>query len=145
MKTMIMEQQRVHLIKLDKGEDVLTSIVTYVKKNNISAGFLTGIGAVAKANIGYFDRGKKEYSSNTFEEVEVVSCVGNISINKDTKEPIAHIHISVADKEGNTFGGHLNKGCIVSVTIEIYLVETRPVVYRIRDEETGLHLLEPKN
>ena len=145
MKSMVMEQQKIHLIKLEKGDKVLESMLAYVQSHQISAGFLTGIGALAVARIGYFDTEKKQYLENTFEEVELVSCVGNIAINKDSKEPIAHIHIAIADKEGKMFGGHLNPENIVSVTAEIYLVETRPGVFRTKDDKTGLYLLVPKN
>lgn len=142
---MMMEQQKIHLIKLEKGEDLLETILNYVKEKNIGAGFLMGIGALAKAKIGYFDTEKKRYLENIIQEVELISCMGNIAINKESQEPIAHIHIAIADKQGRSFGGHLNEGSIVSVTAEIYLVETRPFVYRKKEEETGLHLLDPKN
>ncbi|MBD3191720.1 MAG: DUF296 domain-containing protein [Candidatus Heimdallarchaeota archaeon] len=145
MKTMVMEQQKIHLIKLEKGEDLLKSILKYVKERSIGSGFLTGIGALATAKIGYFDIEKKRYLENITHNVELIACMGNIAINKDNHEPIAHVHITVADREGRTLGGHLNEGSIVSVTAEIYLVETRPFVYRKKEEETGLHLLDPKN
>ena len=144
MKTMVMEQQAVHLIKLEKGDELLTSILDYVKKNNISAGFLTGIGALKKGKIGYFDVELNKYLNTKFSEVELVACTGNIAKNKETQEPVAHIHIIIADKEGKSFGGHLVEA-IVSVTAEIYLVETKPTVFRTKDEETGLFLLAPKN
>ncbi|NHJ03226.1 MAG: DNA-binding protein [Candidatus Heimdallarchaeota archaeon] len=144
MKTMIMEQQKVHLIRFEKGEELLSGIVNYVKENNISAGFLSGIGALEKGVFGYFDVEKKLYVNTKFKEVELVGCTGNIAVNKDTKEPIAHIHILIGEKDGKTFGGHLVEG-IISVTAEIYLVETKPTIYRTKDDETELYLLNPKN
>lgn len=144
MKTMKMEIQKVHLIKLEKGEDLLQSIVQYVKENNIMAGYLTGIGALEKGKIGYFDLKGKKYLNQSFKEVELLSCIGNISKNKGTQEPIAHIHIVLGEKDGQCLGGHLIEG-LVSVTAEIYLVETRPSVFRTKDDTTGLYLLSPKN
>jgi len=144
MKTMIMEQQRVHLLRLEKDDELLTSILSYVKEHNIVAGYLTGIGALLKGKIGYFDIKAKKYIHIPFEEAELLACTGNIAKNKDTDEPIAHIHILIGDKEGKSSGGHLVEG-IVSVTAEIYLVETRPGVFRTKDEHTGLYLLAPKN
>ena len=144
MKTMTMEPQKVHLLKLEKGDEVLSSVVSYVKENNITAGFLTAIGALEKGTMGYFDVEKKKYLNSPFGEVELLSCTGNIAINKDTHEPIAHIHIIIGESDGKCFGGHLVNG-IVSVTVEIYLVETKPTVFRTKDKETGLHLLSPKN
>jgi predicted DNA-binding protein with PD1-like motif len=141
---MEMEQQKVHLIRLEKDEEMLSSIISFVKKNNILAGFLTGIGALEKGNIGYFDTKKKKYLHIPFSDVELLACTGNIAWNKDTSEPVAHIHILIGDKEGKSLGGHLVDG-VVSVTAEIYLVETRPIVFRTKDEATGLYLLAPKN
>lgn len=144
MKTMRMESQKVHLLKLEKGDNVLLSILDYVKEHNITAGHLTAIGALEKGTMGYFDVGKKKYVNSSFGEVELLSCIGNIAINKDTHEPVAHIHIIIGESDGKCFGGHLVNG-IVSVTAEIYLVETKPTVFRTKDKETGLYLLSPKN
>lgn len=144
MKSMIMEQQKVHLIKLEKGDEVLSSIIHYAKEQKITGGFLSAIGALEKGTYGYFDVSKKKYLNTPFAEVEVLACTGNIAINKDTREPIAHIHIIVGEKDGKAVGGHLVEG-IVSVTVEIYLVETRPAIYRTKDKATELYLLNPKN
>jgi hypothetical protein len=38
----------------------------------------------------------------------VLSGLGNISILDG--EPFVHVHMTVADKDGNAFGGHLDKG-----------------------------------
>jgi predicted DNA-binding protein with PD1-like motif len=144
MKTMELEQQKVHLIRLEKGEELLTSVLSYVNEHNILSGFLSGIGALEKGTIGYFDIKEKKYLHIPFDEVELLSCSGNIARNKDTDKPVAHIHILLGEKDGKSKGGHLVDG-IVSVTVEIYLVETRPIVYRTKDEDTGLYLLSPKN
>ena len=139
-----METQKVHLIRLEKGEDLLLSVLGYVKEKNIMAGYLTGIGALGKGKIGYFDTKDLKYLHIPFGEVELLACTGNIARNKDTQEPVAHIHIVLGDKDGKCIGGHLIEG-IVSVTAEIYLVETKPGVFRTKDEDTGLYLLNPKN
>jgi len=138
-----MEPQKIHLIKLEKGDELLTSVLNYVKEHNIVGGYLTGIGALLKGKIGYFDIEKKQYINIPFLEVELLACTGNISKNKDTNKPVAHIHIILGNSDGTSLGGHLVEA-IVSVTAEIYLVETRPGVYRTKDEETGLFLLSPK-
>ena len=144
MKAMLMNTQKVHVLKIEKGDELLSGIVNYVKNNNIVAGFITGIGALEKGDIAYFDVVEKKYLSLSFTEVELLSCTGNISINKDSNEPTIHLHIIVGDREGKTVGGHLISATI-SVTAEVYIVETRPIIYRIKDAETGLYLLNPKN
>ena len=83
---MEMELQKVHLIRLEKDEELLTSILEYVKKKNILAGYLTGIGALGKGKIGYFDIKSKKYLHIPFKEVELLACTGNIAKNKVTQE-----------------------------------------------------------
>lgn len=49
-----------------------------------------------------------------------------------------HLHMSIADKDGKSFGGHLKEGTIVYPTAEIVIGEDETVVYtRELDEETG--------
>ena len=141
---MKMAPMQVYLLRLEKGEELLASIKSFVKERNIGAGYLTGIGALEKGAIGYFDTTAQKYVHTPFQKVELISCMGNIAKNKDTGEPVVHAHILLGKKDGSTIGGHLIEG-IVSVTAEIYLVETRPIVFRTKDSSTGLYLLSPKN
>lgn len=68
---------------------------------------------------------------------EIVSGTGTIS--KDG----CHIHISVSDKEGKCYGGHLKDGCVVRVTAEVVIGVFEDVVYkRIYDKDTGFDELE---
>ncbi|RLI69323.1 DUF296 domain-containing protein [Candidatus Heimdallarchaeota archaeon] len=144
MKSMKMDTMQVYLLRLEKGEELLTTIKRFVKEHNICAGYLTGIGALEKGTIGYFDTEAQKYVHTPFQKVELISCMGNIAKDKDTGEPVIHAHILLGKKDGSTLGGHLVEG-FVSVTTEIYLVETRPPVFRIKDSSTGLYLLSPKN
>ncbi len=141
MKTHIHTQKKIHLIKLDKGEFLLESLSQYVKTNNISAGYFNGIGALEEARISYFDTKKKEYIETIQREVELISCIGNIGINKDNNEPIVHTHISVSDSKGKMYGGHLNLNSIVSVTVEIFLIELEGKINRIKDNQSNLYLI----
>lgn len=66
------------------------------------------------------------------EAFEIVSITGTLS--KDG----VHIHISVSDKDGNTFGGHLMEGCIINTTAEVVLLELEQFEFgREFDEATG--------
>ena len=69
---------------------------------------------------------------------EIVSLVGTIAGDR------AHLHISVADKTGAVFGGHLMPGSIVETTAEVVLVNLRPagiVMTREPDAATGFREL----
>jgi len=108
--------QKVHYIKFEKGELLLESLTQYAKDNNIKTAEISFIGAVQNVNVMYFNQSKKEYDKHTFSGGhEVLNGLGNISILDD--EPFVHVHMTVADKNGNAFGGHLDEGT------KIWLIE----------------------
>jgi len=108
--------QKVHYIKFEKGELLLESLTQYAKDNNIKTAEISFIGAVQNVNVMYFNQSKKEYDKHTFSGGhEVLNGLGNISILDD--EPFVHVHMTVADKNGNAFGGHLDGGT------KIWLIE----------------------
>jgi len=133
------EISEVLVIKLEKGEDVLETLNTIVEKENIEAGFFTGIGALNKVKMGIFIEGK--YEEIVIEdELEIVSLLGNVSL-KDGK-PFVHAHIIVSKRDGSAFGGHLLPGSIISVTCEVFLIKLKKPIKRGFDEEIKLYLLE---
>ena len=131
---------RVIVVRLEPGEDILKSIERVVKEQSVTSGHLSLIGAVSRAHLGYFNREENEYRDFVVEEdLEIVSCVGNISQHND--QYIIHAHVVASDENGKCYGGHLMEGCRVSVTIEIVITEF-PLMTRARDELTGLNLLD---
>lgn len=90
-------------------------------------------------HLGYFDREANVYRDFTIhEDLEIVSCVGNISKKDD--DYVVHAHVVASNEEGRCYGGHLMEGCTVSVTIEIVITEI-PSMMRALDKTTGLNLL----
>lgn len=139
MKSIESNIKRIIVAKLEKGEDLLESLAALAKKYELVSGFFNAIGALSEANIGFFEKGV--YKSIKLEEdLEVVSCIGNISYREG--EMVVHAHIVVGDKEGKAFGGHVLKGCIVSVTCEIFLIEIDQKIRRTEDKATRLFLLD---
>jgi hypothetical protein len=125
---------------MEPGEDVLETIETVAAKYGIRSGQVTLIGAISRATLGYFHIETNEYRDFTVDEdVEVVSCIGNISTLNS--RAMVHAHMIVADEAGKCYGGHLMSGCRVSVTIELVILETAEELTRARDEKTGLNLL----
>ncbi len=142
MKTASLLPGETHLLKLDRGEKLLESILAYVEKSGITAGKVSGIGALSVAKVAFFDPKEKAYHESTFHDVELVSCQGNISIKGDTREPVAHLHVGLSDSNGTMYGGHLNKGSIVSVTAEILITTYRGAILRSFDPAVGLCLID---
>ena len=95
-----------YLVRLLRGEEVISSLTSLAEKEKIQSGFLFGLGAVANPKLGYYDMKTKEYQSETFEgEFEIVNLTGNIS-QLDGK-PFIHAHMTISDEECRAFGGHL--------------------------------------
>ena len=129
---------RVVFARLSEDEDLLEAITLRAKRAKITTGFFILIGALKKAKFGFY-RGQEYKPLEISEPVEIVSCIGNISVKK--QEPIVHAHISISNDKGAAFGGHLLSGCVVSVNAELVLVEaTDSRLQRVFDEKTGLYL-----
>lgn len=141
MKYAILSPRKNFLLRLFKGEDILLSLQEFCKQFfDIEAGTIQGIGAVSKANIGFFD-GEK-YIENAFtENLELLSLLGNIALEKGTTDQIVHIHGVFGRVDGSCIGGHILPGCTVSVTSEIQITVKEPAVYREEDPESKLKLL----
>jgi predicted DNA-binding protein with PD1-like motif len=142
MKSITSKLKEVHYLKLEKGDDILESVVSYCREHKISSGAVLGIGAVENPSLGYFDLDKKIYLKNDYDfNAEILNCTGNIAINAETGEYMAHLHMLVGDPKGHTFGGHLLPGNKITVTGEFVIIETEEVLTRSIDEEFKLLLL----
>ncbi len=134
------QTNRVIFARMEPGEDVHETIETVAAEYGIKSGQVSLIGAISGATLGYFHIKANEYRDFTIDEdVEVVSCIGNISTLNG--KSMVHAHMIVADETGKCYGGHLMPGCRVSVTIELVIIETAEELTRVRDERTGLNLL----
>jgi len=129
---------KVAFARLYEDEDLLEAIASASKQTKISAGFFTLIGTLKRAKIGFYRDGNYE-PIEIAEPLEIVSCIGNVSLKE--KVPIVHAHIAVSDEKGQTFGGHILPGCLISVTGELTLVEAVGTKLERRlDEKTKLNL-----
>lgn len=127
---------------LPMGADLYESLTTIAREENLRAGRITGIGAVTQAVVAYYDQTEKQYSSVKLDHgMEIVSLLGNISI-KDG-DPFVHAHITLADRDGKVYGGHLMPGTLVFVCeVFIDVFEGEDLV-RTLSPETGLALWLP--
>ncbi len=133
------KQGRLFAGRLPHGGDLINSIEEFCKKVSIQMAAFSVIGAVSSATIGAYDQKQQVYV--TFKEdaaLEIVSCIGNVSI-KDG-QPFIHAHIVLADEQGKTIGGHLFSETIIYAG-EINLQElTGKPMERTYDNNTGLML-----
>ena len=121
MKMIESKLGRVIFARLFENEDLLEAISNTAKKTRINAGFFILVGTLKEAKLGFYRQGKYE-PIQIDEPVEIVSCMGNISL-KEEKDLVVHAHVSVSDEEGKVLGGHVLPGCKVAATAELVLVE----------------------
>ena len=135
-------QKGVIISRMGPGDDILKTIEHVAIEHDVKSGQITLIGAVSRAKLGYFDRDSGVYRDFLIErDLEVVSGMGNISRLEDDSV-VVHAHLVVSDEEGRCWGGHLMEGCEVSVTIELVIIETNADLRRVKDEMTGLNLMD---
>jgi predicted DNA-binding protein with PD1-like motif len=141
MKIREINMSRMLFIKLEPNDDILESITHAAKDHKISTGFFTAIGAVNSAQIGYYQMDAKKYKTLTFKgNFEIVSCIGNITLKDNT--PLIHAHLIISDENGTPFSGHLLPGCRISVTGEVFLVESQTNLKRELDMQFDLSLIK---
>ena len=135
------KSSRAIVARFRKGDDVLDRLTHVVSENGVVAGSFTGIGSVVKAEVGFYV-GNGQYSNISLRgPLEVLSCVGNVSLRQGL--PFVHAHISLSDSQGRACGGHLMPGCIVDPTFEVFLQSYEGIdLVRKQDPETKLFLLD---
>ncbi len=130
-----------YVVRIDRGEEVISSLTEFCKKEQILSGHITGLGATDKVIIGLYSVVTGEYRKTELSgEMEITSIIGNISVKDD--KPYLHLHINVCDSDMKIFGGHLNE-CHISATCELIVTPGDKKIGRKLDEEiTGLNLYE---
>jgi len=128
------------VLVFDTGDEVVSTLTAYAKDHHIAGAHFTAIGAFSDAIIGYFDLQKKDYLKNQVnEQVEVVSLIGDIALDKG--EPMVHAHVVVGKKNGAAMGGHLLEAH-VRPTLELVLEESGEQLKRKFDPASGLALID---
>jgi len=127
-------------LRLMPGEEIMATLVGFVRRQRIKSGFLTGIGAAEDIMLGCFDPKTRAYHKRVFRgDHEVAALVGNVAwVGKD---PVCHIHAVISTPRLVTFAGHLFSGT-VTVTLEVALVPGTRRLGRKPDPLSGLNLLE---
>ncbi len=128
------------LLRLIKGEEVISSLSSFVEDQKILGGFVLGLGAFKEATLGYFDSAKKEYVKNFFkEDMEFGSLTGSISYVEG--KPFVHAHVVAGGPDAKAYFGHLFSATI-SATGEFFIIPSDTKIERKADPETGLNLLD---
>jgi predicted DNA-binding protein with PD1-like motif len=131
--------KEVFMGRLSYGGDLLEEIGNMCLKENIQLGWIEALGAVKKARLAFYAQDKHEYQFFVIDKpLEITKLAGNVSL-KDG-HPFIHAHITLADRAGNAYGGHLAPGTVIFVCEFILEVFDGPGIKRDFDDATGLPL-----
>jgi len=121
-----------------EDEDLLGTITQTAEKAKVSAGFFFLIGTLKRTKMGFFREGRYE-TVDMSQQLEILSCIGNVSVKEN--KIFAHAHLTVSDDKGRVFGGHVMPGCIIAATGELVLIEAVGIkLLRKFEERTKLYL-----
>ena len=132
--------QRTWALIFDTGDEVLSPLLAFATRQQVTAARFSAIGAFREATLGYFDWASKQYEKiSVREQVEVLSLVGDVALEGD--QPKIHAHVVLGKRDGTAHGGHL-LDARVRPTLEVMLIESPATLRRMFDPGSGLALIE---
>jgi len=144
MKTAMLAQDdglRTFVVVCDTGDEAMKALTSFAVDQRLGGSHFTAIGAFSRAVVAYFDWTSKQYQHISIDEqVEVLSLVGDVSVEND--EPKVHAHVVLGKADATAHGGHLIEG-LVRPTLEIVITEMPRRLQRRMDAESGLALIDP--
>ncbi len=131
---------RTWAIIFSDGDEVMSGLSDWTKRERISGAHLTAIGAYSSALFGWFDKGKRAYRNIVIgEQVECISLIGDVGL-VDGK-PALHVHGCVGHSDGLVKGGHL-LSAVASPTLEVFATESEVPLHKQQDPATTLELFK---
>lgn len=129
------------ILRLDRGEEIISTIKNFAKDKNIKCAFISGIGAADKLKLGVFDIKKKAYNLRDFSgDFEITSLIGNITTLEED-DLYVHLHATIADVECNAHAGHV-KSAYISITAEILIDEMETEIGRDKDPDLKINIFK---
>ena len=115
---------KVHILRVDPGEDVLASVNAFLARSGLrQAVVLGGYGTLAASRLHWVMHNRLP-PEDTFGRAE--GGIEILSMNGLVVEGRPHIHVTLSTPAG-AYGGHLEEGCITYVLCEIFFAEVEGV------------------
>ena len=117
-------------LTLKPQQDLRQALEIFTQEKDVKAGFiLTAIGSLKQASIRFANQQEATVLQDKFEI---------LSLNGTLAKTGIHLHITIADCQGKTIGGHLETGCIIYTTAEIVIGLSEDFTFiRTIDTQTG--------
>ena len=133
------QRGRFFLGSLPCGKDLIASVEDFCKEVSIQMAVFSVIGSVSSVTLGCYDQKQQVYVSfNEKAPLEIIACIGNVSIKDGS--PFVHAHIALSDEQGKMIGGHLfSETIIFAGEINFQELKGKPFE-RAYNNKTGLML-----
>ena len=139
-KVLHADGERTIALVFDPGDEPMQGLLEFAKHERLTAGHFTAIGAFEEVTLGYFDWSRKDYTRIEIrEQVEVLSLVGDVTVEDGA--PKVHAHVVVGKRDGTAHGGHLLEAR-VRPTLEVILIQPPGHLRRRFDPGSKLALIE---
>ena len=127
-------------VRLDKGDEILESLLKVAKEEKLALASVSGIGATDDFEVGVFDLEKQDYVRARYAgNHEINSLAGNLTTKGG--EPYVHLHMTAAGPGGALAGGHLLRA-VISLTAEIFLQKIDGAADRAFDESLKINRIK---
>lgn len=127
-------------IVFGKGDEVMSGLADWAKRENVKAGQLSAVGALSSALFGWFDKERRAYRDIPVDQqVECIFFVGDVGMAEG--KPALHVHGCVGKPDGSLAGGHVLRA-VVWPTLEVFVTEFEMRLDKRKDAETELELFE---
>ena len=112
MSNVVYDIARTFFVRADRDSDLVSFLGEFAKKNGITVGAFTAIGALKSARLSFYDQTKREHVEIAALDgpQELISCMGNIVLRDG--QLYTHAHVVLVDEQGNTRAGHLLEGIV---------------------------------
>ena len=131
--------KKIHVFRVMPGQELLSAIMAYCQKNNITSGVIIGIiGSVTKVKLNFLLKLPGDYKTVEYTgPLEIVCAQGTVAKKDDNL--LLHIHMQLSSQEMSR-GGHVAEAAIFS-TAEVTIGEIDFQLNRALDRYTGLNEL----
>ncbi|MBL7556289.1 MAG: DNA-binding protein [Bdellovibrionaceae bacterium] len=124
-----------HFLKLSPGDDLRQSLTAFCKIQDIKAGSIfSGVGSLKNIKL------RKANSDSFYESSEpheILTLSGLVSVHG------VHVHLCIADKNAQVYGGHLSDGNLIFTTAELVITCFTEVEFKREcDPNTGFKELK---
>ena len=141
MKAKLIQEgaERTFAVIFAAEDEFVAGMQQFAKEHDLRSSQFTAIGGFSAVTLGYFQRDRKSYKKQKFDEqLEVLALVGDITLNGSEHQ--VHPHVVLGRADYTTLGGHIMEAHVWP-TLELIVVESPGHLQRRHDAESGLALI----